>query len=243
MPSRSSLLLIFALLVRASPSVAQQFAAGIKVGGQTTGALAFDPEEVPFSPSFDHVALGPQLEVPLPHGLGLEFDALHKHYAYGSDLFVMDLMRGTHLAGNFDTHISLWEFPLMLKWRPGRHRLFSPLSPFVAGGLAQRHTDVIQHTTLFNPTVPPQPPFAAVPVSGPPEPLVNTWTRGPVVGGGLEYSIKHLRIAPEIRYTHWTQSGFGSPRFGGGGFDFQTNPNQLELLLGLGMGSSRSTSK
>jgi hypothetical protein len=243
MTSRSTLLLIFALLMPASPTLAQHFTAGIKIGGQVTSTLTFDPEEVPFSPSFDHVTFGPQVAVSLPQGLGLELDALHKHYAYGSDLFVMDLVRGIHLAGNYDTHISLWEFPLMLKWRPSRHTLFSPLFPFLAAGLAQRHTHVIQHTTLFNPTVPPQPQFAAVPVSGPPEPLVNTWTVGPVVGGGLEYSKRHIHVAPEIRYTHWTQPGFGSPRFGGGGFDFQTNPNQLEFLLGLGIGSSRSNVK
>jgi hypothetical protein len=120
----------------------------------------------------------------------------------------------------------------MLKWRTIRHRF----STFVSGGLAQRHTNLIEHDTSLTGG---PPPFI-------PEPrVVNTWTRGPVVSGGLEYAIRHIHIAPEVRYMRWSQPGVGAPNLmnvGGllkpaPGFTWQANPNELEILLGLTFGT------
>src|SRR4051812_4368578 len=101
---RSVLLLVRALFNFVTPILAQQFSAGIKAGVQTTSAITFAPITVPFSPLFDHFAFGPEAEIALPRHLGLEFDALHKHYAYGGD--VIGQFHG--LIGIADTHISYW---------------------------------------------------------------------------------------------------------------------------------------
>jgi hypothetical protein len=85
---------------------------------QTTSAITFAPGTAgaPFSPSFDHFTFGPVAEVGLPRRLGLEFEALHRHYAEGSPVFV-EVNRGFIIADFADTHTSYWDFPLMLKWR------------------------------------------------------------------------------------------------------------------------------
>ena len=207
-------------------AAAQHFLVGIKVGTQTTSAITTDPRVVPFSPSFDHFTFGPAVEVALPHRLGLEFNALHKHYAYGGDVVSgTPTQPGYALIGVDITHVSNWDFPVMLKWRTIRYRL----TPFLSGGLAQRHTKVIEHATSLTGG---PPPFIPEPVS------VNSWTRGPVVGGGLEYSIRHIHIAPEVRFTHWTQPALGAPNLfpTGPALAWQANPDQLEVLLGLTFG-------
>ena len=58
-----------------------QFTAGIKVGMQTTSVITFPPGGGPPPFSFDHFTFGPVAEVGLSRRLGVEFDALHKHYA------------------------------------------------------------------------------------------------------------------------------------------------------------------
>ena len=78
----SKLTLIAALLAYVPSLNAQQVRAGIKVGGQITDALSAAPAVVPPSPDFNHFTWGPVAEVILTHGLGLEFGAFHKHYAY-----------------------------------------------------------------------------------------------------------------------------------------------------------------
>lgn len=207
-----------------------QFTAGIKVGMQTTSVITFPPGSGPPPVSFDHFTFGPVAEVGLPRRLGVEFDALHKHYAEGGPVFG-ELSHAPVLIGFADAHISYWDFPLMLKWRISSHRLL----PFVAGGLALRHTDVVEHATSL-----PTPPLVTPLL---PERLsVNTWTRGPVVSGGLEYAIgRHIRVSPEIRYTHWTEPAIGlptgNPASVGPEFVWQANQNQLEILLGLTFGS------
>jgi hypothetical protein len=130
------------------------------------------------------------------------------------------------LIGFENTHVSYWDFPVMLKWRIVGHRL----SPVVSGGLTQRHTNLIYHATSVTGGPPPFTPRPA---------LVNTWTRGPLVGGGLEYTIRHVHIAPEIRYTHWTEPAIGFPTAfaTGPGLAWQANKNDFEVLLGLTFGT------
>jgi hypothetical protein len=106
---------------------AKRFAVGIKVGAKP---ITTDPRVVPFSPLFDHFTFGPEVEMTLPHGLGLECDALHKHYAYGD--YVLGPTTHDPPIGITDTHVSYWDFPVILKWRTIRHRF----SPFLSGELA-----------------------------------------------------------------------------------------------------------
>jgi hypothetical protein len=210
MTLRSVLLLTLAFLASASSSSAQQVTAGIKVGGQITDPLS--GQNVLFS----RFTVGPDVEIALPHRFSLEVDALHWHYAY-----TILLITSLHsLAGIIDTHISYWDFPLLLNWRVKEHRL----SPFLAGGLSNRHTS---GTGLLPPANIIQNPAQSIvgnPVQGI---FVNTWTGGPVLSGGVSYIAHHFHVSPEVRYTHWIKPAVGVPTA------WETNRNELDMLLGL----------
>lgn len=47
-------------------------------------------------------------------------------------------------------------------------------------------------------------------------------------GIGLESRIGHLRVAPEVRYTHWGSDGFYNASY-----HTVSSPNQVEVLIGL----------
>src|ERR1051326_106070 len=190
-----------------SSAIAQQFTAGIKVGGQITDVFS---ATVP-SPSFDHFIFGPEAGIALPHGFGLEFDALHQHYAYA--FFIIGPLHNAIAA--FNTHISYWDFPLLLKWRVAEHKL----SPFVAAGLSQRHTG----GTGLLPVPLSQNPVLVFSTS------LSTWTRGPVLGGGGLYTIGHFHISPQLRYTHWSKPAVVVPG--------QSSMNEVDALLGLTIGT------
>lgn len=96
---------------------------------------------------------------------------------------------------------SSWEFPILAKYRPpGRGRV----RPFVVGGGSFERNDVLEAAQVG--------PAATV--------------TGFAFGGGLEASLGLIRLAPEVRYTHWT-----------GDFSFRganlTHRNQLEFLVRL----------
>jgi len=50
------------------------------------------------------------------------------------------------------------------------------------------------------------------------------------VGGGLSLKAGHLRIEPEVRYTHWRS---GTIQAGGSDIGIQSRENQADLLVGL----------
>jgi hypothetical protein len=54
--------------------------------------------------------------------------------------------------------------------------------------------------------------------------------RGFTLGGGVEVQVLRLRIAPEVRYTHW---GSDSPPPINANFFAPSNQNQAEFLVGF----------
>ena len=142
--------------------------------------------------------LGPTLEVELPFGLAVEADALYRP---------MDLKaQQTTSLGNFVlpgsttllTRIDAWEFPILAKYR-----LPLPLmKPYVEAGPSFRATSasLAQHMSGVG--------FSA--------------------GIGVESHIGPLRIAPEVRYTHWGSDGSYTVPYHASSY-----PNQVEFLAGL----------
>jgi len=198
----------------------QQFTVGIKVGKLTNKPLTFD-QGGGVSGSFDHFTWGPQIELGLPHGLGVELDALHAHYAYGGVFF--NRLHG--IEGFVNAHVSYWDFPLLLKWRSAPHGLRYGLSPFMAGGESTRRTTATGLSpVVFDPNAGYNNPVPAAGVS-------NNWTRGLVASGGVQFNIGHFHIAPELRYTHWAKPAIEDAN------GLAANTNQVDLLLGLTFGS------
>jgi hypothetical protein len=94
-----------------------------------------------------------------------------------------------------------WEFPILAKYRlPVRGRI----APFVVGGGSFGRNELLRANQV-----------------GP----AGT-TTGYVAGGGVEAKVRWLRLAPEVRYTHWT-----------GNFSFRgadlTHRNEIEFLVGI----------
>lgn len=91
-----------------------------------------------------------------------------------------------------------WEFPVL-----GKYRFNAPIvKPFIAAG----------------------PSFRALE-----SPLKHYWSKtGATAGVGVEGKLLHLRIAPEVRYTHWGKDSGDARVF------FASKRNQAEFLIGLG---------
>ncbi len=115
-------------------------------------------------------------------------------------------------SGNFpggslvDGRFSSWEFPLLLRSYPlGRNPLFQP---FLSAGLNIRTTSPGFLLGRGRETTP-----------------------GLVLAAGVRNGPGRVKIAPEIRYTRWSEKT--SVFSGSGGAQAQLNANQLELMLGL----------
>jgi opacity protein-like surface antigen len=57
----------------------------------------------------------------------------------------------------------------------------------------------------------------------------NDFSSGLTFGGGVEFKFGHLRITPELRYTHWGSENFHDPI----NSLLNTNKNQGDFMLGL----------
>lgn len=165
--------------------------------------------------------VGPELELNLPWGFGVEFDALYRHYNF----------QGFGVSGTADTRTSTgaWEFPLLAKWRVP----IPVVHPFIDGGVSWDH---LTGTGVTASSVFPGP------LTGPG--VDNNTVFGYVGGAGVEFQAKHVRIEPEIRYTRWgtqhfvTPSGISTAGVTSAGA-FSSNQNQLELLVGITFGGAR----
>lgn len=170
------------------------------------------------SSTTDRYIVGPELELNLPAGFGIEFDALYRHYNFQGSGFVS----GTTTT----TNTGAWEFPLVAKWRvpiPYVH-------PFIEGGVSWDH---LTGTGVTASSVFPGP------ITGPG--VDNNTVFGYVAGAGIEFHAKVVRIEPEFRYTRWGSQHFvSSSGISTGGVNngsaFSSNQNQLEVLIGITFG-------
>ena len=131
--TRKFLLFAFTLLTLVPAARAELFSFGLKGGVPLNDALNLDPKPTfPFTNNRRYT-IGPQIELHLPAGLGIEVDALYKSVAYRES-------RG-EVSGN------VWEFPLLLKSRllPG------PVKPYLEAGVAFRKFSELTGVLTFNP--------------------------------------------------------------------------------------------
>ncbi|MGH9613224.1 MAG: hypothetical protein ACRD4P_09120 [Bryobacteraceae bacterium] len=155
--------------------------------------------------------VGPTVEVRLPFHFAVEADALYRTFDYHTELSQV-------LPASIKASTSLWEVPLLVKYRlPG----VPLMHPFVDAGPVWGRASLsatascsgvlcgtLQGTRNF---------------SG----IYNG--AGFTLGGGLEIHPLLLRIAPEIRYTHWGPAIFGHSF----GANEQFAQNQAEFLVGI----------
>ena len=207
------------LFVNADPAPAQQFAIGVKGGVRIT-----DDTSGSLSSESQRYTIGPTVEVRLPLGLGVEFDALYQRFGFTG-------YSGSCCGASITRErASSWEFPIIGKYRLPMFRVH----PFLGVGYAPRTvhgTDVSSGYFLSGIT------------TNPPASVYTTFTNrrfdtqypvthGVVVSGGVDGSVGRLRISPEVRYLHWNRP-FLDQLGGDGSFMFQSKQDELQVLLGI----------
>src|SRR5579859_5396712 len=219
-------LLLFTL--SAVAALAQPFTLGIKVGTPANQFLdTVGSGTINFHSYTNRYLFGGTGELRLPFGLGVEVDALYRHYNFQT-VGTFPPAGGTITAG---ASTGAWEFPLLAKYRfPTK-----VVRPFVDAGIAwDKLAGFKQAVTVVSPN-----PF--LPPANLNQP-VNDTTTGAVVGFGLDIKVPFVHVSPEFRFTHWTSQHFvpGTPLTTTGnpfpGFTantgFSSNQNQAEVMIG-----------
>ena len=202
-------LTLLSLVLAGGAALAQPFSAGIKAGLPLTDFL--NVAQGDSTTTTNRYLIGPEVEVRLPHGLSIEFDALYRHFSYTHfDAFASNTVTTVGSSGN-------WEFPLVAKYRlPGRI-----VRPYVETGVAwdvllgQKYAasetlcSQVCENTFYPPTVD------------------SRATTGVVIGGGVDIHVAVMRVAPEVRYTRWAQQYFNLDG------DLHSGQNQVEFLVGF----------
>jgi hypothetical protein len=163
--------------------------------------------------------VGPTIEIGLTHGLAVEVDAVYHRQG-----FFYTFAHDTNYYTNRERD-NTWEFPLLLKYSPR----FPVLHPFVEAGVAPR---TISGRVAGTAQLSLSPPASPGPV-GPSIPLSYSPSVGFVTGGGLQFNLGHLRLAPQVRYTRWATAPVGGLYFSLQS-TYSSNQNQLDLLVGIG---------
>ena len=174
------------LLLPISIAAAQSVGAGVKGGvpfGSVFTATGYIGGE-PFRSNKQRFTVGPMLEIRLPMGLGVEFDALYKRF---------DQSGGSIRAGATVAKTgSSWEFPLLGKYRFGR----SFVKPYIETGVSFNHLSGF----LL--------PFRTLPSPPSDQPEGSTTRTGVAVGAGIELKLTRVRLSPGIRYSPWGDKWF-----------------------------------
>lgn len=206
---------LFLFVAGAVAACAQPFTAGIKLGVPATDFLDTTPSSgINYQTGTNRYLVGPTLELRLPFGLGVEVDALYRHYNFDTSGTIPPA--GTTLTTRGST--GAWEFPLLAKYR----FRFPFVRPYVDAGVAwDTLTGFGQTVTTVNATVPVPPPANLN------QPVHNT-VKGFVMGGGFEIRVPFVHLSPEVRYTRWDSRHFAAPVAG-----FSSNQNQVEIMLGI----------
>lgn len=171
---------------------------------------------------------GPMIGVQLPHGFGVEFDALYGRLGFDqqSSYFMPDQQQiySVHVR----TTAGSWDLPVLGQYRLPR---FRSLTPYVKGGVSIRElggVSTISSTTIQQPGLATGPVFSqtgstfGIPRS----------TTGGVAALGFATQLKFLQISPEVRYTRWGADRISNPNSVSNRM-LHSDQNQLEILVGI----------
>ncbi len=161
--------------------------------------------------------VGPMIDISLPLGFGFEADALYRRTGFRT---ATGSFAGSYISGY---RANTWEFPLLLKYR-----LPLPwIKPYVEVGYAPRRISGSYESIGYNVDL----------LTG--KTTYNTgradWKpdvgHGVVAGAGVEFGGRHLRIAPEFRYTNWSDDPINL--YGSQGYLVNAAANQIDVLVGI----------
>jgi hypothetical protein len=174
-------------LLFSAAAFSQPFGFGIKGGVPMTDFLDATSQSGPalsYIASTNRYVVGPMAELRLPFGLGIEVNALYRHYSFDSTGAVVS-----------STSTGAWEFPLV-----GKYKFKAPIvHPYIEAGVAWDKLSGLTQT------------ITSVGTISSPAQLHKDVTHGIVFGGGVEVKALVIRIAPQIRFTRWNDHHFLDP--------------------------------
>jgi opacity protein-like surface antigen len=198
---------ILALVFSSTVLFAQPVSYGLKAGVPMTDLVsAASGSQAAISASSDRYIVGPEVELHLPFGLGVEFDVLYRRFSYAAVSSLPGLLSSLSGTG------SSWEFPLLVK----KHFLPGPVHPFVDAGVNFNKLTGLTQTVQA--------------VAGASSAPSNDFTKGFTMGAGVDVHVLLLHITPELRYTRWGSQSLNSILPGG---TVSSNQNQAEFLVGF----------
>ena len=204
------------VLLACQACLGQSVSLGVKAGGRLMDDISTSHNSA--TSESKRYIFGPMVEFGLPLGLSLEADALYQRQGYRST-------PGTMLGAAFErAHANAWEVPVLLKYKPGK----SSIKPYIEAGVSPRLmngvSDDVSGYTMDSVT------GATIYVHSH---GTTDWSNsvGAVFGGGVQFSLGSLRLAPELRYTRW--NNMAKNDFGSYGYEFHSTQNQVDLLLGI----------
>jgi hypothetical protein len=193
------------MFVFAATAGAQPFSAGVKVGLPLTDFI--DTVSGQSSSVTNRYLVGPTAELHLPFRLGIEVDALYRHFNY-QNVFGSGINAVTSLNSS-----GSWEFPVLLKYRfPGKLA-----RPYVDAGVAWDKISGLTNTLSRS--------ISSGTIANPSGENHST-TTGFVMGAGLDLHFI-IHVLPELRYTRWTNQHFNLSNI------LNSNQNQAEFMVGI----------
>ncbi len=194
------------LFAAASAFAVSPLTLGVKAGVPLTDFTdRIQSSNFGFNSGTKRYVAGPTVELKLPAGLAIEFDALYRRLNYVS----VGTVNGVPVA--ITATGGALEFPLLAKFRfptPG-------VKPFVDAGVAWDHISGLTQSVR-----------SALNLTN--SPTTSNTTKGFVMGAGLDIHAVVLHISPEVRYTRWGSGKFVDPVS-----MVQGNKSQAEFLLGI----------
>jgi opacity protein-like surface antigen len=194
------------LLAASAAYPAGLFSFGVKGGvplndafnGAKTGSISYFTNN-------NRYTVGPELDINLPFGFGIEADALYRRLEFQSQT----------VSTSSDTTANAWSFPVLLKKRFGP----GPIKPYVSAGPTFRGlTNITERVTAFSSTS----------TTDNPASLRDRFNTGFTAAAGLQLGTEAFRISPEIRYTRWGWENFRSVNS-----LLRSNPDQWDFLVGI----------
>jgi hypothetical protein len=186
---------------------AQSLSPGVTAGVPLNDLVSSSEDVVSTTQRF---TVGPALRVGLPHAFAVDVEFLYKRFDFG---FTSDPAR---------IAVNRLELPLLLRYG------FSGWSfhPFVHAGVSFNWA-FPEDGENSCPGANPDSSYYCIGVRTAAQ-LRHQHTYGPVLGAGVEFKVKALRLAPELRVTRWVDRNFGTQDS-----PLQSNLTQVEVLLGL----------
>lgn len=205
---------ILTFLLFTSYLAAQHISIGVKGGIVPTDA--FQSYKQDLTDESKRYLIGPSVEVALPWNFAVEFNALYRRIGF-------DAFRDTRV--HVRERGNAWELPILAKYRV---KPSAALHPFGVIGVAPR---LVSGSSGFGYTVPLFP--SETSRSNFYTPAYRN-THGFVVGGGVEYGTRHMRVSTEARFIRWDQLIYAD--FNGGccgGWTQTATRDQVEVLFGI----------